>query len=312
MKKYINRIVLGSACGFAVLAAACDTESPMDMDLYPQKVYIVDAVNTIVNRDLDIGNDPDTVTVSVAVSGSRPSDRDVTVQLVEQPDAVAYYNSRELSAEVTQYQHLPAGSYSYPQEEITIKAGQVYGTFPIVIKPGLLHCDSLYMLPLKLKSASSYEMTQEDTVALVKINLANDYSGIYYMDGVIRNTTDPADTLVYQMIRNLKATDNGSTVRMYHYNNEFSEGDNVDYRPSHAFRITVNADNTLSLTTWDQFDIIDGGGTYVPDMKLYDIWYTFDDNGVIRKTSGYLYKERKTTEEQRILNDWLDDNREGR
>src|SRR3546814_3291341 len=84
----------------------------MDMDLYPQKVYIVDAVNTIVDRDLDIGNDPDTVTVSVAVSGSRPSDRDVTVQLVEQPDAVPYYNSRELSAEVTQYQHLPAASRS--------------------------------------------------------------------------------------------------------------------------------------------------------------------------------------------------------
>src|SRR3546814_7017749 len=80
------------------------------------------------------------------------------------------------------------------------------------------------------------------------------------MDGVIRNTADPIDTLVYQMIRNLKATDNGSTVRMYHYNNEFSEGDNVDYRPSHAFRITVNADKTLSFTTWDQFHIIDGGG----------------------------------------------------
>lgn len=309
MKKYINRIVLGSACGFAVLAVACDTESPMEMDLYPQKVYIVGAVNTIVDRNLDIGNDPDTVTVSVAISGSRPSDRDVSVRLIEQQDAIPYYNSRELSAEVTQYQQLPAASYSYPQEEITIKAGQVYGTFPIAIKPDILHCDSLYMLPLRLQSTSAYELTQEDTVALVRINLVNDYSGVYYMDGIIRNTADPTDTLVYQMVRNLKATDNGSTVRMYHYNNEFSEGDNVDYRPSHAFRIKVNTDNTLSLTTWDQFPIIDGGGTYLPDMELYDLWYTFDDNGVIRKTSGYLYKERKTTEEQRILNDWLDENR---
>lgn len=312
MKKHINRIVLCSVCGFAIVAASCDMESPMDMDLYPQKVYIVDAVNTIVNRDLDIGNDPDTVTVSVAVSGSRPSDRDVTVQLVEQPDAIPYYNSRELSAEVTQYQHLPAANYSYPQEQMTIKAGQVYGTFPIVIRPGELHCDSLYMLPLRLKSSSSYELTQEDTVALVKINMVNGYSGIYYMDGIIRNTNDPSDTLVYQMARNLKATDNGNTVRMYHYNNEFSEGDNVDYRPSHAFRITVNADNSLSFSTWDQFSIIDGGGTYLPDMKLYDFWYTFEDNGVVRKTSGYLYKERKTTEEQRILDDWLEDARKRR
>src|SRR3546814_19557132 len=114
------------------------------------------------------------------------------------------------------------------------------------------------------------------------------------------------------MIRKLKAKENVSNVPIYQYNNAFSEVDNVDYRPSNAVRITVNADKSLSYTTGDQFHIIDGGGTYLPDMELYDLWYTFDDNGVIRKTSGYLYKERKTTEEQRILNDWLDDTREGR
>lgn len=312
MKENINRIFLAATCVWAVLLAGCDAESPMDMDLYPPKVYIVGAVNKIVNRDLHIGNDPDTISVSVAVSGSRPSGQNVTVQLVEQPDAIAYYNSRELSSEVTHYQQLPASNYSYPEEHLTIKAGQVYGTFPIVIKPYQLHCDSLYMLPLKLKSTSSYELTQKDTIVLVRVNLVNSYSGVYYMDGVIRNTGNPTDTLVYKMVRNLKATDNGNTVRMYHYNNEFSEGDKIDYRPTHAFRITVNADNSLSFATWDQFHIIDGGGKYLPDMKLYDFWYTFNDNGVVRKTSGYLYKERKTTEEQRILDNWLEEKRKGR
>ncbi|MBP1676477.1 MAG: hypothetical protein H6Q20_1036, partial [Bacteroidetes bacterium] len=106
---------------------------------------------------------------------------------------------------------------------------------------------------------------------------------------------------------NLLAIDNGKTVRMYHYKNEFVQGDATDYRPGFTFKITVNNDNTLSFATYKDFAIIDGGGTYYPDLKLYSLWYTFNDSGVIRKTVGYLYKARKTTDEQRIIDDWIEE-----
>ncbi len=308
----MKKIILSPIILLVLLIAGCDTESPLDMDLFPPKVYIVDAVNTIVDRDLDIGNETDTISISVAVGGSRPLNQNVDVQVAEDPLAIGIYNTRELSAEVTQYQKLASSIYSYPSEQVTIHAGEVYNTFPILIQPATLHVDSLYMIPLKLTGTSAFELNKEDTVALVRINMVNKYSGLYYMDAVIRNTTNPNDTLVYQMVRNLQATDNGNTVRMYHYNNEFNQGDFIDYRPSHAFKITAKADNSLSFSTWDQFKIIDGGGVYLPELKLYDFWYTFDDNGVIKKTEGYLYKERKTSEEQRIIDDWLEDKRKGR
>jgi antitoxin component YwqK of YwqJK toxin-antitoxin module len=162
------------------------------------------------------------------------------------------------------------------------------------------------MLPLKLTSTSAYKLNKTDTVALVRINMVNNYSGLYYMYGVIRNTTNAKDTLVYKMARNLKATDNGQTVRVYHYKNEFIQGDNIDYRPSNTFKITVNADNTLSFATWKNFAIITGGGKYYPDLKLYDLWYTFTENGVIKKTVGYLYKATTTTAAQRVIDDWIE------
>jgi hypothetical protein len=289
------------------LFAGCDVESPMDKDLYPQKVYIVGAPDKIVDRDLNIGDVQDTISISVAVSGSRPSDKDVTVTVGEDDEAIDTYNVKNLSALVTQYRKVADGVYSYPSDKVTIKAGQQYNTFPIHITTASFHCDSLYMIPLKLKSTSAYELNNTDTVALVRINMVNKYSGLYYMYGVIRNTTNPKDSLIYRMSRNLKAIDNGKTVRMYHFNNEFIQGDTRDYRPSHTFKITVNNDNTLSFATYKDFAIIDGGGTYIPDLKLYSLWYTFNDNGVVRKTVGYLYKSRKTTSEQRIIDDWIEE-----
>jgi len=303
----MKNIILLPLALLSIFFVGCDVESPMSKDLYPQQVYIVGALDKIIDRDLNIGNVPDTISISVAVGGSRPSSQDVTVSVAEQQDAVSLYDSKNLSNLVTQYRKLGDSIYTYPSTSLTIKAGQVYNTFPIYITPTTLQCDSLYMLPLKLTSTSAYTLDKTDTLALVRINMVNKYSGLYYMNGVIRNTTDPTDTLSYKMSRNLIATDNGKTVRMYHYNNEYIQGDTKDYRPTSTFKITVNADNTLSFATWENFAIITGGGTYIPKLKLYNLWYTYNDNGVIRKTVGYLYKSCSTTAEQHVVDDWIED-----
>lgn len=303
----MKNIILLSLALLPIFFVGCDVEDPLSKDLYPQQVYIVGATDKIVDRDLNIGNLTDTISISVAVSGSRQSSQDVTVSVAEQKDAVSNYDSKNLSDLVTQYRNLPANIYTYPSKTLTIKAGQVYNTYPIYIKPASLQCDSLYMLPLKLTSTSAYKLDKTDTVALVRINMVNKYSGSYYMYGVIRNTANPNDSVVYKMSRTLMATDNGQTVRMYHYKNEYIQGDTKDYRPGYTLKITVNADNSLSFAAWQDFPIISGGGTYIPKLKLYNLWYTYNDNGVIRKTIGYLYKDCKTSAEQHVIDDWIED-----
>ena len=285
----------------ALLLVWCDVNSPMDKDLYPQKVYIVGARDQVIDSDINLGNVPDTISISVAVSCSRPLNHDVTVTLGEEPTEIQVYNHRNLSSEAVQYQKPDASVYSFPLDQLTVKAGDVYNTYPIRINPSTLHCDSLYMLPLRLKSISDYVLSDNYTTVLVRFNLMNKYSGLYYVRGLLKNTTDPNDSLVYLMARNLVATDNGSTVRMFHYNNETK-----DYRPTHTFKITVNSDNSLSYATWDKFVIYDGGGTYHPDVKVYDFWYEYDNNGTRWRAEGVLYKERKTTEEKEILDEWLE------
>lgn len=289
-----------------VLFAGCENEtSPMDTDLFPSKVYIVGARDQIVEREIELGNMIDTIAVSVAVSGSRPLNKDVTVTIKENIDEIDLYNQRNVSGEDVQYQKPDDSIYSYPLQQLTIKAGEVYNTFPIHIKPESLQCDSLYMIPIRLNTISDYELSDNDTTVLVRLHLVNKYSGLYYVEGILKNTTNVTDSVMYNMTRNLVATDNGSTVRMYHYNNETK-----DYRSTHTFKITINSDNTLSYSTWDKFEIFDGGGVYYPDVEVYDFWYEYNNNGTRWRAEGLLYKERKTSAEQEELDDWLDEHKQ--
>ncbi|WP_061435838.1 BT_3044 domain-containing protein [Bacteroides intestinalis] len=302
-----NKIFMSLLLG-AMLLTACDDEAPMERSLYPETVYLVGAKDKIITRELNLGYDQDTVYASVAVSGTLPTEKNVIAEVEQIPEAILRYNDRELGTNDVLYQNLPADIYSIPDPAVTVPAGEPYGTLPIYIEPATLHVDSLYMIALKLKSTSDFALTKTDTVVLMKFNIVNDYSGLYYMDAIIKDVANPSDSVTYKTSRNLQAVRDGRTVRMYHMQNEWSKGA-TDYRPNYCFNITVNDDNTVSLSTWDKFKILGYEGVYHPDIRVYELWYKFEENGVTKTCRGFLYKERKTDDEQRIINDWMDEHR---
>lgn len=288
--------------------AACNNKIPMEEGLWPETVYIVGAKDKIIDRSLNIGYEKDTIYASVAISGSLPTKENVVVTLVESPQTIEVYNRKERGSDDIMYRTLAEGIYSFPNENVEVKKGDVYGVYPIYIDPSTLHIDSLYMLAFKLEETSRFELAKEDTVVMIRLNLMNDYSGLYYMDGVIKPVNDPNDSIVYKSPRTLQAVVDGNTVRMYHQKNEWSKG-STDYRPGFCFNITVNPDNSVTLKPWDQFKLISGGGRYYPEMEVYDLWYTFEEDGVQKKTRGFVYKERKNDDEVRLINDWMEENR---
>jgi len=291
-----------------VFLTGCDDEAPMNQALYPEMVYLVGAKDKIIYRNLDIGYQQDTVYASVAVSGSLPTGKKVEVEVEEYPEAIYRYNDRELGTNDILFQNLPTDIYELPTPLVTVKKGEPYTTCPIYVRPEVLHIDSLYMIALKLKSTTEYELAKQDTVVLMRFNIMNQYSGLYYMDGVIKPIDNPNDSVTYKSPRTLQAVQDGNTVRMYHLQNEWSKGA-TDYRPDYCFNITVNEDNDLTLQPWDKFKLLDWEGTYNEELEVYTIWYKFDENGTIKTTRGFLYKERANDDEQRIINDWMEENR---
>ncbi len=308
LKKNTMRKVVIFALSFLVLLTACEDKAPMEQNLYPETVYLVGSKSLIIDRDLALGYVQDTVYASVAISGSLPTPYDVSVVIEEYPQAIDDYNTRELGTNDVLYRNLDTSIYNFPNDETVVKKGEVYGTYPIYVRPETLHVDSLYMIALRLKSTTAFELAEQDTVVLMRFNRKNEYSGLYYMDGVIKNATNPNDSVIYKMPRNLQAVDDGNTVRIYHQKNEYTKG-STDYRPGYCFKISVNEDNSLSMQTWENFEITEGGGTYYPDMEVYKLWYNFTDDGTDYIVKGFLYLERKNDEEQRLINDWMEEHR---
>lgn len=316
MKKILFPIL-----SLAVFMVGCDVKSAMDEDLYPQKVYIKGVGDRIIEVDIDIAQDVDEATISVLVSGSRPSTEAVTATIIEVPESIVAYNFRERAGNQVQYQAPP--SYSFPSDKVTIPKGQIYQTYPIEVGTEEMHCDSLYMIALQLIDPSAYEVSRErtDSIALVRFHLVNEFSGQYNMNGTIRVDTLGSDALEYLKPRVLTATDDGRTVRMYHFENEAANdtdnNPNNDYRRLKTFKFTVNEDNTLSYDVWQDFQIVDGGGEYNEEMDLFDMWYTYRDSitvnnvrePIIYRTEGFLYKERKTADETRLMLDWIEEQR---
>lgn len=291
----------------AFLICACDQEQPIDTDQYPQSIYIVGAHDRIITRELNLGYDQDTLNLSIAVSGSRSLSQDVGVEIELCPEAIDAYNAREINPNFRQYRALDPATFTMPSSQVTVKKGEVYHTLPIYINPSSLQLDSLYMLAFRIKQTTAYEPSATDTVCLVNLAQVNSYSGQYYMNGVIKNVDNEADSMVYVMPRKLTALRDGRTVRMYHYRNEWSDGYNSDYRPDWTFTISVNDDNSVTLAPIENFNIISYHGQYYPEMKAFYLDYVASYDGRTWRTRGFLYKERSTTADQHAIVDWMED-----
>lgn len=295
------KIIQSVLCFMAVFVIAGCSEFPINEEQYDRIIYLSRAnIDLVKDEYVNYAQEKDTLYVSVSISGSHYPDKDIQITLQEEEGAIDKYNKENLSASAILNRHLPQSAYEYPQTNVTIKAGQATGLYPIYIYPEKLHCDSLYMLPFSIESVSSYEKrTKIDTVLLVRIKLLNEYSGDYYMNGTMKNLNTKSGA-PYLIHRTLTAT-NGNTVRLFHDANE-----NLDNLQSKTMTLTVNEqDHTVTMASWNKFELKEGGGTYLPDLQLYDIWYEYTQDGVDYRVEGFLYKIPKTELKQEDIDDWI-------
>lgn len=285
----------------ALTIVGCDDDLPINKEQYKKVVYLTRAIDEVKNEYVNYAYERDTIYISVSVGGTTHTDRDIRVTFREDDEAIARYNKRNLSATDIQNLHLPKAVYEYPQEDVVIKAGENTAIYPVYIYPENIHCDSLYMIPVSIASVSAYEIkTEIDTVLLAKINTKNNYSGKYHIRGTITNI-ETGYQQSYDIPRNLVAT-NKNSVRMYHQSPETK-----NYLQTSTFTISVNDDNSLAFATWNTFRITDGGGMYLPKMKLFDLWYEYASGDETFRVEGYLYEIPETELEQEDIDDWIDE-----
>lgn len=287
---------------YLLVAAAftsCEEADPLEIEQYKKETYIVGA-NQSNNEALSIVKLPylQTATeeaptfITVAVGGSKETDRDIQVSVSEAGTAaIDRYNFLYLfSPTDIRYTYLASSFYRIPETTATIKAGQTYANIPIYIKTQPLDPDGKYALTFKVSSLSHPDyvsIRKRDTVLMFSFTLNNPYSGGYQMEGeyVRQSNGDKTPVITSRTFRAL----NHNTIRLIHTAN--------DERASTAaaelgVSVKVNADNTLEVKPWKNFMLLSGGGTYNPTAKTFNIWYTYKEGTITYRFEGKYVKNQ--------------------
>lgn len=241
-----------------VVLSSCDYESPLDKEQYKKTLYLIGASSNLVTKELAYSSEVQEGFITVGVSGSLLIDGNVDVTLESHNSVIDWYNKKfKFLATDIKYQGLATSAFEVPSYTTTLKAGETYARVPFKVKTEGLECDSLYAITFKIASSSAgYEINQKDSALIVSFNLVNKYSGNYIFKA-LRHELDSNDEIVAStsitIVRTLKATEENA-VRFY---NE-QQAETTANIKKHAVVLKVDAGNNVTISAWEDFDLIDG------------------------------------------------------
>ena len=116
--------------------------------------------------------------VSIGCGGSNSNEQDITVTLEPYPEMLDKYNSLNYNYQSEYAKLLPADRYEIESYSVTLpaKSNYHYARLPIKVRPLGLSPDSLYFIPLRIKSVSRYDVNEEKRDVLFRVAIENDYA----------------------------------------------------------------------------------------------------------------------------------------
>lgn len=290
MKKILN-----IALAFLAFAGitGCNENEQFEGELYKKVIYLLSDGNLAFQSTHELGKES-VGYVSVCCGGTEHIKQDVTIVLEPDNEILAQYNKIKFDIEESKFaKELDPGKYNIPTFQTVLKANSEdnYALLPITVNPDGLSPDSIYMIPLRIKSISNYEINPDKQQVLYQVVLKNQYatmeSTTYYQTAgtEIRHTTI-GDKASGSNVTRIVAPISKNQVRIFAgthtYNPASVTKEEID---KYAMILTLNDDNSITITpcgsidmemiggTEDNYWIIDRRGRYV-----FNLHYKYMDN----------------------------------
>jgi hypothetical protein len=189
MKKKI--IFICTSVAFMAGFSSCNGDEMYEKEVYHPVLYLLssgtDNVYTVV---IPFKETDATAYFSVGCGGSLPNPEEVTVEL--EPDTVLYdrYNRMNYDSEDAYARLLPPNRYEISSFRVVLPANspEQYVKVPVKINHHGLSPDSIYFIPVAIKSVSKYEVNPDKYNVLFRVAVENDYAEqisttVYYQRG---------------------------------------------------------------------------------------------------------------------------------
>lgn len=263
-KLYLSLVIL-----LPLLMASCDENEQFRGELYKKVIYLLSTDDYTFETEHALG-ETTTGYVTVYCGGTEHIDKDVTVTLEHDPDAVYDYNYMYFDIDESRYaKELDPSKYSIDSYQVTLKADSKdnYGLLPIKVNPDGLSPDSIYFIPLRIKSISDYEINPEKQRVLYRVLLKNDYATMasttyYQVTGTETRLTGDESTASGISVTRIFAPLSKNQVRCFAgtstYNPSNVTKEEIDAK---AITLTINSDNSITITPFANIEVEMLGGS---------------------------------------------------
>jgi len=267
MKKYFNIFLIGI---IVAIFTACNEEDYSTKEFYKDVVFLLSKENyNVYNQVYPFNNGAQVIGyLSIGCGGSRPNAKAFTVELENDTVLLNKYNRGNFDINTSKYARLlPANKYKIDSYTVNFPANNEdqYVKVPVSVTPDGLSPDSIYFIPLSIKSVSNYEVNPAKSSVLFRVLVENYYAEqlhdtYYQLKGSILNDAGSVTGGIAgsALVRPI----NKSAVRLYAGSEVQTNVSTVSDILKFSIVLTVDANNHVQITPYGSIQVeqFDTGG----------------------------------------------------
>lgn len=188
------------------------------------------------------------------------------------PEMLDRYNSLNYNYESEYAKLLPADRYEIESYSVTLPANSDYhyARMPVKVRPLGLSPDSIYFIPLKIKSVSRYDVNEDKSDVLFRVTIENDYAEQLVPTYYVKSGTMTNPVTVLSGTKLVQPLDSNK-VRMFIGNEIYGTLTTEADIERLSVVVQVNEDNSLTVTPYgsmevEMLDKVNGYNRYIPDL----------------------------------------------
>ncbi|MBQ8424334.1 MAG: DUF4361 domain-containing protein [Coprobacter sp.] len=257
--KLYMTLALSVALGFT----ACDENEQFEGELYKKVIYLLSDTDLSFSSVHELGAES-TGYVTVYCGGTEHIMKDVTVELEPDDEVLSEYNRLNYDIDSSRFaKELEPSRYTIESFTTVLRADNPdnYSLLPIKVRPDGLSPDSIYMIPLRIKSVSDYEINPDKQSVLFRIILKNKYATMasttyYQMTGTETRHNADGDVASGISVTRIFAPLGKNSVRTFAGTTTYNPANvTVDEINKYAIIITVNDDNSVTVSPYGTIEV---------------------------------------------------------
>ena len=290
---------------FLFNTTSCNQEAMYDKELYKNVVYLLSGSENVYVQSYTLNETESVGYFSICCGGSKPNPEEIVVTLEPDNEIMDTYNKNNFDYESEYAKLLSADRYEIGSYTVTIPANPVdqYVRVPVKVSPLGLSPDTIYFIPLSIKSVSRYEVNPDKSAMLYRVTIENDYAEqsvttLYTEKGMSTDLSSGTETSMTgtKIVQPLTK----DKVRMFAGINSQNQLTTIADIEKLAIVVQVKADNTVEITPYGSIDVkmLSASGYNLYDPKVMQ--------GTTVQRVLYLYYQYRTLDDDGTYSGWTE------